>query len=39
MLPIKKIIFPSSFWGIFYLFVFFNNFGKRIKECYVTMEE
>jgi hypothetical protein len=39
MLPIKKILFPSSFWGIFDFFVFFNNFGKRIKECYVTMEE
>jgi hypothetical protein len=42
MLPIKKILFPSSFWGIFdffSFFVFFNNFGKRIKECYVTKEE
>jgi hypothetical protein len=38
MLPIKKILFPSSFWGIFDFFVFFNNFGKRIKECYVTKE-
>jgi hypothetical protein len=36
----KKILFPSSFWGIFdFFFVFFNNFGKRIKECYVTKEE
>jgi hypothetical protein len=35
----KKILFPSSFWGIFDFFVFFNNFGKRIKECYVTKEE
>jgi hypothetical protein len=39
MLPIKKILFPSSFWGIFDFFVFFNNFGKRIKECYITKEE
>jgi hypothetical protein len=39
MLPIKKILFPSSFWGIFDFFVFFNNVGKRIKEYYVTMEE
>jgi hypothetical protein len=39
MLPIKKILFPSSFWGIFDFFVFFNDFGKRIKECYVTMDE
>jgi hypothetical protein len=39
MLPIKKILFPSSFLGIFDFFVFFNNFGKRIKECYVTKEE
>jgi hypothetical protein len=39
MLPIKKILFPSSFWGIFDFFVLFNNFGKRIKEYYVTMEE
>jgi hypothetical protein len=31
MLPIKKILFPSSFWGIFDFFVFFNNFGKRNK--------
>jgi hypothetical protein len=38
MLPIKKILFPSSFWGIFDFFVFFNNFGKIIKECYVTKE-
>jgi hypothetical protein len=35
----KKILFPSSFWGIFDFFIFFNNFGKRIKECYVTKEE
>jgi hypothetical protein len=35
----KKILFPSSFWGIFDFFVFFNNFGKRIKECYVAKEE
>jgi hypothetical protein len=39
MLPIKKILFPSSFWGIFDFFVLFDNFGKRIKEYYVTMEE
>jgi hypothetical protein len=31
MLPIKKILFPSSFWGIFDFFVFFNNCGKRNK--------
>jgi hypothetical protein len=31
MLPIKKILFPSSFWGIFDFFVFFNNFGKKNK--------
>jgi hypothetical protein len=38
----KKILFPSSFWSIFYFFVFFNNFGKiikELKECYVTKEE
>ena len=36
MLPIKKILFPSSFWGIFDFFVFFNNFGKKNKGmlCY-----
>jgi hypothetical protein len=39
MLPIKKILFPSSFWGIFDFFVLSNNCGKRIKEYYVTMEE
>jgi hypothetical protein len=39
MLPIKKILFPSSFWGIFDFFVLFNSFGKRIKEYYVTKEE
>jgi hypothetical protein len=38
MLPIKKILFPSSFWGIFDFFVLFDNF-ERIKEYYVTMEE
>jgi hypothetical protein len=32
MLPIKKILFPSSFWGIFDFFVFFNNFGKKNKR-------
>jgi hypothetical protein len=26
MLPIKKILFPSSFWGIFDFFVLFGNF-------------
>jgi hypothetical protein len=35
----NKILFPSSFWGIFDFFVFFNTFGKRIKECYITKEE
>jgi hypothetical protein len=30
-LPIKKILFPSSFWCIFDFFVFFNNFGKKNK--------
>ena len=25
MLPIKKILFPSSFWGIFDFLVFFKN--------------
>jgi hypothetical protein len=39
MLPIKKILFPSSFWGIFDFFSLFDNFEKRIKEYYVTMEE
>jgi hypothetical protein len=39
MLPIKKILFPSSFWGIFYFFVLFGDFEKRIKEYYITMEE
>jgi hypothetical protein len=39
MLPIKKILFPSSFWGMFDFFVLFDNGGKRIKEYYVTMEE
>jgi hypothetical protein len=39
MLPIKKILFPSSFWGIFDFFVLFNICGIRIKEYYVTMEE
>ena len=36
MLPIKKILFPSSFWGIFDFFVFFNDFGKKNKRmlCY-----
>ena len=39
MLLIKKILFPSSFWGIFDFFVLFDNLWKRIKEYYVTMEE
>jgi hypothetical protein len=43
VLPINKILFPSSFWGIFDFFFFFLSFSmileKRIKECYVTMEE
>jgi hypothetical protein len=42
MLPIKKILFPSSFWGIFdfFFFVISDDFvEKRIKEYYVTMEE
>jgi hypothetical protein len=39
MLLIKKILFPSSFWGIFDFFVLFDNGGKRIKEYYITMEE
>jgi hypothetical protein len=32
MLPIKKILFPSSFWGIFdffFFFVLFNDFEKN----------
>jgi hypothetical protein len=28
---IKKILFPSSLWGIFNFFVFFNDFGKKNK--------
>jgi hypothetical protein len=39
MLPIKKILFPSSFWGIFDFFVLFGYLEKRIKEYYVTREE
>jgi hypothetical protein len=39
MLPTKKILFPSSFWGIFDFFFPFVDFGKRIKEYYVTAEE
>jgi hypothetical protein len=41
MLPIKKILFPSSFWGIFDFFClsFSIILEKRIKECYVTMEK
>jgi hypothetical protein len=29
MLPIKKILFPSSFWGIFVFFVIFDDFEKN----------
>jgi hypothetical protein len=30
MLPIKKILFPSSFWGIFdFFFVLFDDFEKN----------
>jgi hypothetical protein len=39
MMPIKKILFASSFWGIFDFFVLFDSFWKRIKEYYITMEE
>ena len=40
MLPIKKILFPSSFWGIFDFFLFFFiDLDKRIKEYYITREE
>jgi hypothetical protein len=41
MLPIKKIHFPSSFWGIFdFFFVLSDDFvEKRIKEYYVKIEE
>jgi hypothetical protein len=39
MLPTKKILFPSSFWGIFDFFVLFVDLEKRIKEYYVTREE
>ena len=28
----KKILFPSSFWGIFDFFVFFNNVGNLKKD-------
>jgi hypothetical protein len=38
MLPTKKILFPSSFWGIFDFFVLFVDLEK-IKEYYVTREE
>jgi hypothetical protein len=36
VLPIKKILFPSSFWGIFDFFFIFNDFGKKNKRilCY-----
>jgi hypothetical protein len=39
MLPTKKLLFPSSFWGIFDFFVLFVDLEKRIKEYYVTREE
>jgi hypothetical protein len=41
MLLIKKILFPSSFWGIFDFFfgLFSIILEKIIKECYITMEE
>jgi hypothetical protein len=29
MLPIKKILFPSSFWGIFDFFGLFDDFEKN----------
>jgi len=32
VLPKKKILFPSSFWGIFDFFVFFNNFLGSLKK-------
>jgi hypothetical protein len=33
VMPISKILFPSSFGGIFDFFVFFNDFfGKKIKR-------
>jgi hypothetical protein len=32
MLPTKKILFPSSFWGIFDFFVLFVDFGKKNKK-------
>jgi hypothetical protein len=37
----KKILFPSSFWGIFDFFGLFNvgKLEKKIKQCYVTKEE
>jgi hypothetical protein len=32
VLSIKKILFPSSFWGIFdFFFLFCNDFGKKNK--------
>ena len=31
MLPINKILFPSSFWGIFDFFVLFDDFLKKNK--------
>jgi hypothetical protein len=32
MLPIKKILFPSSFWGIFDFFLFFLYILKKNKR-------
>jgi hypothetical protein len=37
---IKRKYFSLPLFGVYLIFfVFFNNFGKRIKECYVTKEE
>ena len=39
-LPIKRKYFSLPLFGVYLIFfVFFNNFGKRIKECYVTKEK
>jgi hypothetical protein len=38
----KENTFPFLFLGYIYIYIFlffFNNFGKRIKECYVIKEE
>jgi hypothetical protein len=34
MLPIKKILFPSSFWGIFDFFLFFLYILKKNKRIF-----